>query len=328
MILMDGARVPSMNLCTDNPRSAEEWFSSAPGWRSDLPVSLPGEFREIAQRLLPAVPAATASIDLPRPWRYAVFVERAVRSQFDVLVSALRSGLVLPHAVLCLAGSGEGFHGQGGRAWAAVRGNIHLSVCLSFGCDLNDIATGLTVLPAVSLVQALDSISGLENRAGIKWINDIVIGGSKLAGYLVHTQSLAGGGTVAIIGIGLNVEAVPPVAPTAFVPSVTALRDHVSDPRACSRPDVLRQLLHFLARNYEKLIGGRVPELLEFYRERSVVIGRRVEVYADLEDGALRRSTVGTVAAIGDRLELILAGGARPVSRGRLAMESPAGSPA
>jgi biotin-(acetyl-CoA carboxylase) ligase len=309
MILPDGARVPSMKLCTDNPRSAQEWFSCARGWRSDLPERLPEEFRAIAQRLLPAAPAATASIDLPDPWRSAVFVEHADRSQFDVLVSALRSGLVIPHGVLCLAGSGEGFHGQGARAWAAVRGNMHLSVCLSSVCDLNDIVTGLTVLPAVSLVQALDSIPGLENRAGIKWINDIVVGGSKLAGYIVHTQSLAGGGTIAIIGIGLNVEAVPPVAPTAFVPSVTALRYHLSDPRACSRADVLRRLLWLLAWNHEKLVGGRAPELLDFYRERSVVIGRRVEVYAD-------------------RLELILAGGGRPVFGGRLAMESAAGSPA
>jgi len=327
----DGAGVRSMNLCTDSPRCAEEWFSASPGWTCGNPEHLPGEFCEIAQRLLPVGPVATASIDLPRPWQFAVLVEHAVRSQFDVLVSSLRGGLEIPDGLVCLAGSGEGFHGQRGRVWVAVRGNLHLSAFLSptalhnhapAACHLNDIATGLTVLPAVSLVQTLDSIPGLKHRAAIRWVNDIVIDGSKLAGYLVHTQSSAGRVTGAVIGIGLNVEAVPSVAPTVFVPSVTALRDHVRDPRACSRPDILRRLLHFLALNYEKLVAGRSGELLEFYRERSAVIGRRVEVYPDLDGRATGHAAAGTVAAIGNRLELILAGGGRPISCGRIVMPS------
>ena len=323
-----------MNLCTDSPRCAEAWFSAIPGWTSGLSERLPREFCEIAQRLLADASVATASIDLPRPWQHAVFVEHAVRSQFDVLVRALREGLAIPDGLLCLAGSGEGFHGQRGRAWVAVRGNLHLSAFLSptafrnevpAACHLNDIATGLTVLPAVSLVQALDSIPGLEHRAGIRWVNDIVIDGSKLAGYLVHTQSSAGTVTGAVIGIGLNMEAVPSVAPTVFVPSVTALHDHLSDVCCCSRSALLRGFLRVLGVNYEKLLAGGAGELLEFYRKRSVVVGRYVEVYPDLEGDVLRHSAAGTVVAIGDRLELILAGGGRPVSAGRLVMESGAG---
>ncbi len=324
-----------MNIFTDSPRGAEAWFSAAPGWTSGLSERLPWECRDIARRLLPDTSVATASIDLPRPWNYAVFVEHAFRSQFDVLVRALREGLAIPDGLVCLAGSGEGFHGQRGRAWAAVRGNLHLSVFLSptashtdvpAACHLNDIATGLTVLPAVSLVQTLDAIPALEHRAGIRWVNDIVIDGSKLAGYLVHTQSSAGTVTGAVIGIGLNLEAVPSVAPTAFVPSVTALRDHLADVRFSSRSELFRCFLHILGVNYEKLLAGRAGELLEFYRRRSVVVGRYVEVYPDLEGDVLRPSAAGTVAAIGDRLELIFAGGGRPVSAGRLVMESGVGA--
>jgi biotin-(acetyl-CoA carboxylase) ligase len=324
-----------MNLCTDSPRCAEAWFSAVPGWTSDLPEDLPRGFRETAQRLLPDDSLVTATVDLPWPWNYAVFVEHAGRSQFDVLVRALREGCAIPDGLVCLAGSGEGFHGQRGRAWAAIQGNLHLSVFLSptafrtdvpAACHLNDIATGLTVLPAVSLVQTLDSMPGLRHRAGIRWVNDIVIDGSKLAGYLVHTQSSAGTVTGAVIGVGLNMEAVPSVAPTAFVPSVTALRDHLADVRFCSRSDLLRRFLHMLGVNYEKLLAGRAGELLEIYRRRSVVVGRYVEVYPDLEGEVLRHSAAGTVAAIGDRLELIFAEGGRPVSAGRLVMASGGGA--
>jgi BirA family biotin operon repressor/biotin-[acetyl-CoA-carboxylase] ligase len=234
----------------------------------------------------------------------------------------MRAGRELPHGLICLAGSGEGFHGQRGRAWAAVPGNIHLSVFLSPGLYLNDIATGLTVLPAVSLVQTLDSIPGLENRAGIRWVNDIVVDGSKLAGFLVHTQSGAGKVTGAVFGIGLNVETVPSVVPTIFVPSVTALHAHVSDPRLCSRSLIFHRLLRFLSQNYAKLVAGGSSELLEFYRERSVVIGRHVEVYADSGDETLKQSARGTVVSIGDRLELILAEEPQAVCRGRIVMES------
>lgn len=311
-----------MNLCTDSLPFAEQWFCPAPRWESCLSGRVQTECRCAVQHLLAGAPIASASIDLPRPWHSMVLVKHAARSQFDILVSVMRAGRVLPDGLICLAGSGEGFHGQRGRAWAAVPGNIHLSVFLSPGLYLNDIATGLTVLPAVSLVQTLDSIPGLENRAGIRWVNDIVVDGSKLAGFLVHTQSGAGKVTGAVFGIGLNVEAVPSVAPTTFIPSVTALHAHVSDPRMCSRSLIFHRLLHFLAQNYEKLIAGRTTELLEFYRERSVIIGRHVEVYADSGGDGLKRSAGGMVVSIGDRLELILAGERQAVFGGRLVVES------
>ena len=316
-----------MNVCTDSLQFAELWFPSSPRWNAGLQEEVREELHHIVQRLLPESPVATASIDMPGPWQHMVLVEHAARSQFDVLVSMMRAGFALPDGLLCLAGSGEGYHGQRGRVWAALPGNIQFSVFLSPGCQLNDISTGLTVLPAVSLVQTLDSIPGLEHRAGIRWVNDIVVDDSKLAGFLVHTQSCSGTLTGAVIGIGLNVEAVPPIAPTMFVPSVTALRTHVSDPCMSSRSAVFHRLLHFLAQNLEKLLTGRAVELLEFYRERSLIIGRFVEVYVDSECDTLRRSARGTVASIGDRLELVLEGEGRPVFGGRLVMKSVAADP-
>jgi len=46
--------------------------------------------------------------------------------------------------------------------------------------------------------------SGLQEH-GIKWPNDILIGGRKLAGILVELQSAGSGPALAIIGVGLNV---------------------------------------------------------------------------------------------------------------------------
>lgn len=317
----NGDRIRSMNLCTDSPLSAEAWFPAHHGWTRGVPARLPGEFCEIAERLIPLSSIVSTWIDLPAPWRVGVLVDHAPRSQFDLLVNALREGLAIPDGLVCLAVSGAGFHGHHGRAWAAVPGNIHLSVHVSPGRTLHRSATALTALPAVSLLQVLDSIPGLNGRAGIRWVNDIVIDGSKLAGYLVHTQSSAGRITGAVIGIGLNVAAVPPVEPTLFVPSVTTLHRHVPDPRACTPSDVLLLLLRALASNIQKLVAGDVDELVERYRERSLVVGRRVKVYPDQAGGVPGDPAAGTVAAIGDRLELILAGSVRPLYSGRVVLE-------
>jgi biotin-(acetyl-CoA carboxylase) ligase len=282
---------------------------------------MPRALRHVAKQLLPPDPVAVASIDLPAPWKYLVLVEHAVRSQFDVLVEILRTGHALPDGLICVAGSGEGFHGQRERVWVAFPGNMHLSVFLSPWRRLDDIATGLIVLPVVSLVQTLDSIPGLENRARIKWVNDVVIDESKIAGVIMHTQSSGGMVTGAVTGIGLNVETVPTVAPTMFVPSVTSVRRHGTDPSACSLSVIFHRFLLVLARNHEKLITGRAVELMDFYRGRSLVVGRRVEVHTDIQGGALQHPAQGTVLAIGDRLELILAGERRPVFGGRVVME-------
>lgn len=308
----------SMNLCSNSPRFADQWCAISPGWATIPPGHLPEGISPALLDLLAVHPAWAGTAELPAPWHSMILVEHAAQSQFDLLVKALREGLSLPHGLLCLAGSGAGFHGQQGRRWLAVHGNLHLSMVLAPGLPLRAIAAGLALLPAVSLVQLLDSLPGLEHRAGIRWVNDIVVDGSKLAGFLVHTQSWSGAVTGVVIGIGLNVETIPPVPPTLFVPSVTSLRAQVGDPDACARPVVLRKLLHLLGRNVDLLLRGRTAELIAFYRERSLVVGRHVDVYADGLDGGGRPSVVGRVVAIGDGLELLLAGVSRPVVGGRV----------
>jgi biotin-(acetyl-CoA carboxylase) ligase len=228
---------------------------------------------------------------------------------------------------VCLAGSGKGFHGQWNRSWAALPGNIHLSIHLSPGRGLNDIGTGLSILPAVSLVEAIDSIGGLEIRPGIRWVNDILLGGSKVAGFLVHTHSAGGLVTGAVTGIGLNVGTVPPVAPTMFVPSVTALSGSVADPRSCVPSIILHRVLDAFSRNYQDLIAGRGAGLLDSYRRRSLVLGRRVRVFPDGPGAGREPLAEGTVLSIGERLELHIAGVRRAVTRGRLVMD-PDGIPA
>jgi biotin-(acetyl-CoA carboxylase) ligase len=129
--------------------------------------------------------------------------------------------------------------------------------------------------------------------------------------------------TSALVGIGLNVEAAPQVPPTLFVPRTAALKRYAPDPVTCTHGRVFRRLVSRLAENYRKCLDGKFSEILEVYRKRSVVIGRKVTVYEDDEIELSSEIVSGRVTSIGDNLELRLEGSETPVWSGRLVLSNP-----
>jgi BirA family biotin operon repressor/biotin-[acetyl-CoA-carboxylase] ligase len=226
--------------------------------------------------------------------------------------------ITLPDGTLCLAGSGRKFHGQRQRPWAALEGNIHLALYLAPHRVIKRFHSGFPILAAVSLVDALDAVTPLKDRAKIKWINDILIDGAKIAGFLVHTQSMENSVLSAILGIGLNVEKIPRIRTDPFVPKVSSLRNFVPDDSVLTQEKVLLELLRSLDKNYQLLLEGNYETLLNSYRERSLVIGRQVRVLSDSPSKKSHEIASGTVIAISENLELIIKGHPKPVTSGRL----------
>ena len=91
--------------------------------------------------------------------------------------------------------------GRLGRPWAAIEGNFFLSV--SVEVDRLRCAGHWALLAGVALVQALE-VPG----ARLKWPNDVVVDGRKLAGILVEAVARPNG-AVLVVGIGVNVVAAP-----------------------------------------------------------------------------------------------------------------------
>jgi BirA family biotin operon repressor/biotin-[acetyl-CoA-carboxylase] ligase len=178
------------------------------------------------------------------------------------------------------------------------------------------------VLAAISAVEAIDTMPGLDHAAGIKWVNDILIEGAKVAGVLAYSEGSGKSVDAAVLGIGLNAETTPTVEGTPFVPSVSSLGDHADDPGSCKQSDVFQALLESLDRNYQLLLDGQERDLIERYRQRSVIIGRDVEVCSDDASSPPSVLARGRVRAIGDNLELHLDGHGEPVTRGRLILKS------
>ncbi len=256
-------------------------------------------------------------------WSRLLVVAEAPVSQFDLLRERLGDGLALPGPVATLALTGRGCHGHRGRPWVATDGNLHLCVAWRPAALLARDALALTALPAVAVVDALRDPALGRLPAGIKWVNDILVGDRKLAGVLTASQALEESITLAVLGIGLNVAVTPEVPPTMFVPKVTSLAEQGI---ACDLSVACLALLDALARRWQGLLARGTAELFAAYRDASVVLGRSVTVWDEGLDESVPPAAWppplarGVVTGIGDDLTLRIAGLAEPVGRGRLAL--------
>lgn len=258
-------------------------------------------------------------------WALLMATARAERSQFDVLRGMLSDGRIdLPGPVATLALAGDGFHGHHGRSWATAPGNLHLCAAVrpSAGAEpaARD-ALALTALPAVAVVDALRSPALGSLPAGVKWVNDILVDGAKIAGVLSSAQTVADGVASAVFGIGLNVVVAPDVPPTPFVPAVTSLAARGTN---AGLAEAAAEVLAALGERWRALAADGPRGLLDAYRAASVALGRSVAVWPEGIDEAsppdrwpapLAR---GVVTAVGDDLALRLAAapdaGALPAS--------------
>ncbi|MGD9152746.1 MAG: biotin--[acetyl-CoA-carboxylase] ligase [Gammaproteobacteria bacterium] len=104
---------------------------------------------------------------------------------------------------ICLAEQQTGGKGRLGRQWFSPFGaNIYLSILWPFARGVGSLA-GLSLVVATVIIDTLHSL-GVED-VGLKWPNDVLWQGRKLAGVLVEIVGEAYGINNAVIGVGLNV---------------------------------------------------------------------------------------------------------------------------
>src|SRR5712675_1432362 len=123
--------------------------------------------------------------------------------------------------------------GRRQRAWIAPRGNLASSIL-----EVMDVppATAATLgfaagLALESALQKLSVEANLRRGSGplkfaLKWPNDVLAGGEKLAGILLEAEAVAASRLAVVVGIGTNVIAAPEGTPTPAT-SLAALGVHV-----------------------------------------------------------------------------------------------------
>jgi BirA family transcriptional regulator, biotin operon repressor / biotin---[acetyl-CoA-carboxylase] ligase len=233
-------------------------------------------------------------------WHQLDVVAQTGSTNADLLARAA-SGDDVAGAVLIAEHQTAG-RGRHGRGWSASpRAQITMSVGVSVvdvptaGWGWLSLATGVAVVDAVA---PLLEVSGVQ--AGLKWPNDVLAGGGKLAGILAEVSK-----PVVVIGLGLNVTQSPEEVDG---PGATSLFDLGVD--APDRDQLVRSLLREL--------GGRIVawraargadwQLAADYRARSLTIGTRV--CAQLPGG---KEIVGTASGIDDQGRLCIESGGETV---------------
>jgi BirA family biotin operon repressor/biotin-[acetyl-CoA-carboxylase] ligase len=138
-----------------------------------------------------------------------LIVLHATTSTNDEARRGARAGA--PHGATWVAEEQTAGRGRHGRAWISSPGEgLHFSVLLRVACSpsrlpLIALVAGLAVRDAVSLAAP-------GANASLKWPNDVLVGGRKIAGVLVEGVTTGSHVESAVVGIGINVHtrAFPP----------------------------------------------------------------------------------------------------------------------
>jgi len=310
-----------MILLSDKIAFAEQCVDTSHNWRTCSIHKLPPAIRQIADELYETDSIKVSEAPENIHWDYMFAVDHARQSQYDVLSELAVSGHQFPGRVLCCAGTGEQFHGFKNRDWRACKGNIHMSAVIAPGAHITGGAAGFIAAAVIATLQTVDAFDLGNAETGIKWVNDLLVRGAKVGGVLARLQTQGAVTKSAIVGIGLNVEQSPVVERDPYVPQVAALADFAAEPARCRYPDVFPYLVENLGRNLSGLVDGGFEQLLDTYRQHSLVLNREVTIREDKSGSDPDVIACGVVESIGPELELYIRGHPRPVTKGRLVLD-------
>lgn len=105
--------------------------------------------------------------------------------------------------------------GRHGRPWASPAGNLHASLLLVAPCEPAS-APQLGFVAGLALHDAVTAATGLATpRLALKWPNDLLLDGAKVAGLLLEGHRSGEGAFTVVIGFGVNVAFAPTDTPYA-----------------------------------------------------------------------------------------------------------------
>ena len=200
-----------------------------------------------------------------------VFQETA--STNDIAEKFARDGA--REGVVVFAESQTKGRGRLGRKWVSPgRKGLWFSLLLRPELPPQEI-TQLTVMSATSLRRALQKVTGLPVQ--IKWPNDILLGGKKIAGILTELSAEVDRVRHVIIGMGVNVNFTTGDFPAELRSIATSLR--VESGREFSRAELATAILQELDADYTRIRGRKFAAVADEWEHHCATLGRNVTVH-------------------------------------------------
>ena len=180
---------------------------------------------------------------------------------------------------------GRSFISEGGKG-------LYLSILLG-GPFAPDSAVSLTTYMAVIAARCIERLTGTNPQ--IKWVNDVYLGGKKLAGILTEGKADESGEALkfAVVGIGIN------LLKQEFDSEVKSIATTLED-ECGKRVDVSTLAAMIVKEFLENVPLAGTTEIAKEYKSRSFLIGERVNVIKPTE------TYEALVTDITDQCELVL----------------------
>ena len=114
--------------------------------------------------------------------------------------------------------------GRRGRAWVDPVGNFASTLVMPISCS-PDQAALRSFIASLALFDAICAVTGRANGLALKWPNDVLLNGGKIAGILLESAGAGGDVHTLSIGIGVNLLNTPNHVETGAVPPVSLLSE-------------------------------------------------------------------------------------------------------
>lgn len=197
-------------------------------------------------------------------WREIRVVESTESTNAEVAAAA-RDGAA--EGLVVIAEQQTAGRGRLNRSWSAPpRAGVLMSALLRPGVDVAAWPL-IALLTGLAVVEAMVAVAQVE--ASLKWPNDVLVDGLKLAGILVERVDDA-----VVVGVGLNVSTRREELPTEGATSLALVGG------ATDREIIAKEMLRALARRYGAWAdtGGAAASVIPAYRERCETIGQQIEL--------------------------------------------------
>lgn len=228
----------------------------------------------------------------PSPWHRLDVVPETGSTNADLVARAM-AGEDIDGAVLIAEHQTMG-RGRNGRRWSAVPG---AQLLFSVGVATEGVPTHvwgwLPLAAGVAVADTVSAVTGID--AGLKWPNDVMADGGKLAGILAEVVPTR---TMIVVGIGLNVTLRLTEIPGTAVSSLLTLGVEVPP-----RDRLMQRLLSDLGGRIAewRQVGAGCSKLVDDYRAKSATTGARVR--ATLPGG---RQLVGRARDVDEQGRLVI----------------------